>query len=127
MIQDIPGLTTVLNLAAAASRTTTLTGTGVDLQPYEGRVELILTSSAATAGSSPTLDVKVQDSADNSSFADVSGLTFTQVTDAASVQSLAINKPALRRYVRVIGTIGGTSSPAFTYAVVGVGMLKYIG
>lgn len=127
MIQDIPSLTTVLNLAAAASRATNLTGTGVDLQPYEGRVELILTSSAATAGTTPTLTVKVQDSANNSDFADVTGLVFTAVSDAASVQSMSINKPALRRYIRVVGTLGGTDSPAFTYAVVGIGMLKYIG
>lgn len=126
MIQDLPGLTTVLNLAPAASRTTTLTGTGVDLQLYEGRAELILTSSAATAGTAPTLAVKVQDSANNSDFDDVAGLVFTTVTAAASVQSMAINKPALRRYIRVVGTLGGTDSPAFTYAIVGVAMLKNI-
>jgi hypothetical protein len=127
MIQDLPGLTTVLNLAPAASRNTTLTGTGVDLQLYEGRAELILTSSAATAGTNPTLTVKVQDSANNSDFDDVSGLVFTVVTNAASVQSMAINKPALRRYIRVVGTLGGTDSPAFAYAVVGIAMLKSIG
>ena len=125
MIQDIPGILTVASVAASAARTTTLTGTGVDLQSYEGNVGVILNSSAATAGSSPTLDVKIQDSADNSSFADVSGLTFTQVTDAASVQLLRVPK-SVRRYVRAIGTIGGTSSPAFTYGLALVGIKKTI-
>ena len=125
MIQDIPGILTVASVAASAARTTTLTGTGVDLQSYEGNIGLILNSSAATAGTSPTLDVKVQDSADNSSFADVSGLTFTQVTDAASVQLLRVRK-SVRRYIRVVGTIGGTSSPAFTYGVELIGIKKTI-
>jgi hypothetical protein len=125
MIQDIPGILTVASVAASAARTTTLTGTGVDLQTYEGNVGVILNSSAATAGSSPTLDVKIQDSADNSSFADVSGLTFTQVTDAASVQLLRVPK-SVRRYIRAVGTIGGTSSPAFTYGLTMVAVRKTI-
>jgi hypothetical protein len=125
MIQDIPGLLTVASVAASAARTTTLTGTGVDLQSYEGNVGVILNSSAATAGTSPTLDVKIQDSADNSSFADVSGLTFTQVTTTASVQLVRVPK-SVRRYIRAIGTIGGTSSPAFTYGLELVGVRKTI-
>ena len=125
MIQDIPGILTVASVAASAARTTTLTGTGVDLQSYEGNVGVILNSSAATAGSSPTLDVKIQDSADISSYAAVSGLTLTRVTDAASVQLLRVPK-SVRRYVRAIGTIGGTSSPAFTYGLALVGIKKTI-
>jgi hypothetical protein len=125
MLQDIPGLLTVASVAASAARTTTLTGTGVDLQSYEGNIGLILNCSAATDGTNPTLNVKIQDSANNSDFDDVSGLTFTQVTTAASVQLLRVRK-SVRRYIRVVGTIGGTDDPAFTYGIELVGIKKTI-
>jgi len=68
----------------------------------------------AIAGTSVT--VAVQDSADNASFASVTGLTFTAVTAAPNWQRLATaNNATVRRYLRVITT--GTFNPA-TFAVV---------
>jgi hypothetical protein len=64
------------------------------------------------------MDVKIQDSADNSTFADVSGYTLTQVTTTDSLQSLSIDKRLVRRYVRAVFTIGGTSSPSFPCSAV---------
>jgi hypothetical protein len=65
-------------------------------------------------GSSVT--VAVQDSADNSTFTAVTGLTFTAVTAAPAWQRLATaGNATLRRYVRVVTT--GTFDPA-TFAVV---------
>lgn len=105
---------TVTELQAPARRTSTTNGTGVDIRDYDGTLMAILTSSAG-GGTSPTLDVKIQDSADNSSFADVTGLTFTQVTAAAdATEAIAINAPGLRRYVRSVSTIAGTS-PTLTW------------
>ena len=108
---------TALSVLAPADRTSTANGTGVDVKDYNGIGHLILTSAAGT-GSNPTLDVHVEDSADNSSFADVAGMAFTQVTNAAaSLQSMAVNMDAVRRYVRAVVTIGG-SSPHFICACV---------
>jgi hypothetical protein len=60
--------------------------------------------------------VAVQDSADNSTFTAVTGLTFTAVTAAPAWQRLATTGNAtLRRYVRAVTT--GTFSGA-TFAVV---------
>jgi hypothetical protein len=57
--------------------------------------------------------IKVQDSADNVSFADVAGLTFTAVTAAPTTQRLATSNTAtIRRYLRVITT----TSAGFTSA-----------
>ncbi|HEY6494943.1 MAG TPA: hypothetical protein VIZ43_16840 [Trebonia sp.] len=65
----------------------------------------------AFAGTSVT--VAVQDSADNSSFAAVTGLTFTAVTAAPNTQRLATaNTATLRRYVRV-ATTGTFTSASF--------------
>ncbi len=100
-----------LVLAAAAQRTSTLTGTGIDVLDYEGVTLAVLNASAGT-GTTPTLDVKLQHSDDDSTYADVAGGTFTQVTDVAGtagVQVLKVNVSDLKRYVRVIGTIAGTT------------------
>jgi hypothetical protein len=114
-----------LVLAAAARRTSTLTGTGIDVLAYEGVALVVLNASAGT-GTNPTLDVKLQHSDDDSTYADVTGGTFAQVTDAAGsagVQVKRINVSDLKRYVRVIGTIAGTT-PSFDFAVEFVGIKK---
>ena len=49
--------------------------------------------------------------------ADVTGLAFTQVTSTASAQVVGIANGKTRRYVRAIGTIGGTATPTFTFSV----------
>jgi hypothetical protein len=100
-------------------------GTGVDLQQFVGSVAIVL-AAKNTAGSTPTLDIKLQDSADNSTFADIAGATFTQVTDAgtsaAVLEKISLNVNACARYVRAVKDIGGTSSPAFDVTVVGLGV-----
>ena len=114
-----------LVLAAAARRTSTLTGTGIDVLAYEGVALVVLNASAGT-GTNPTLDVKLQHSDNDSTYADVTGGTFTQVTDvagSAGVQVKRINVSDLKRYVRVIGTIAGTT-PSFDFAVEFVGIEK---
>lgn len=59
--------------------------------------------------------VKVQDSADNTTFADVAGLAFTQVTTGPNTQRIGIsNTSTVRRYVRAVTvTTGGFTSAAF--------------
>ena len=107
------------------SVTATGNGTGVDVQAYVGQVAVVL-AAKCTAGTNPTLDVKLQDSADNSTFADITGATFTQVTNAdtsaAVSEKITININSAARYVRAVATIGGTSSPAFMTACAFVGV-----
>jgi len=55
---------------------------------------------------SPTLDVKIQTSADNSSFSDY--ITFTQATGTTSELKTSASNPA--RYARAVLTFGGTGS-----------------
>lgn len=106
-----------LNSLPNLSRTANANGTAIDLKDYEGEAVAVLEAGAATAGSSPTLDVKLQDSDDGSTgWNDISGATFTQVTNAASSQKLSFNTDEVKRYVRAVGTLGGTSTPTFPYA-----------
>lgn len=93
--------TTVLLAAASCADTAAATGTGVDLKDYEGPVVIVQNHGTSTG----TLDGKIQDSANNSSFADVTGATFTQETTTAGVQSLVLQSKQVRRYIKYVGTV----------------------
>lgn len=99
---------------AAARANGTVNGTAVDRSEYHGRAKAVLKSGAGT-GTTPTLDVKVQDSEDNSTWTDVSGATFTQVTTVASVQSIALNLQGVARYIRLVGTTAGAAGGGHVY------------
>jgi len=122
-IQNLGSKTTLLALspndvvAASANRT------GVDLVDYEGDIMAILDAEAG--GASITYAVKIQDSADNSSFADVTGLAFT-TTDANTAlrETLRINSDEVRRYIRAVITVAGGSG-AGAVSVVALGSKKY--
>ena len=113
----------LLSGLGTSTKTATGNGTGIDLQGYEGDILFVLDSGAG-GGSSPTLDVTIEDSDDNSTFGSLSGAAFTQVTDSASTQKLSISADECKRYVRVKFTIGG-SSPTFDLSVTGLGLKKY--
>tara|TARA_Y100001938_G_scaffold137686_1_gene202224 strand:+ start:471 stop:851 length:381 start_codon:yes stop_codon:yes gene_type:complete len=113
----------LLSGLGTSTKTATGNGTGIDLQGYEGDILFVLDSSAG-GGSSPTLDVTIEDSDDNSTFGSLSGAAFTQVTGSASTQKLSISADECKRYVRVKFTIGG-SSPTFDLSVTGLGLKKY--
>ncbi len=90
-------------------------GISIDTLGYNSAA--ISLETGAVTGTTPTLDVKIQDSADNSTFADLSpSVAFTQVTAANNSQILrleGLNGTGRRRYIRVVATVGGTS-PNFT-------------
>jgi hypothetical protein len=116
---------TGVELAPAASRTSTLTGNGIDVLEYEG-VALVLLNASAGTGTNPTLDVKLQHSDDDSSYEDVTSGAFSQVTDAAEtagVKVMKLNVSDLKRYLRIVGTIAGTT-PSFDFGVEFVGITK---
>jgi len=123
-MQEILGVS-VLSLLDPADRGTSANGSAVDILDYEGQAAAILQSAAGT-GTTPTLDVKIQDSADGSTgWADVTGAAFAQVTNAASAQVLKFNASAARRYIRAVATVGGTT-PSFTCGVSFVGKKQII-
>lgn len=72
------------------------------------------------AFSGTDVTMKIQDSADNSSFADVTSFAFTQATTGRQGQRISIsNTSTIRRYVRVSTvTTGGFTSCAFAVVVV---------
>lgn len=120
-IKDLLNELVGFELFPADSKTATANGTGVNVSDYTGVLRAILSSEAGT-GTTPTLDVKIQDSADNSTFADLSpAKAFTQVTDAAAAfESIAIDTRAVRKFIRAVVTITGASA-AFVFSVNVVG------
>ena len=121
--QNLDKLTVTAGVATAAV-TSTATSSAIDLLEFDGDILLVLDSAAGT-GSSPTLDIKIQDSdASSGTYGDLSGATFTQVTGSASMQTLVISKDSAERYIKIVQTITG-STPSFTFSVNLIGVKKY--
>lgn len=117
--------TTVTQIEATLSRTS-LTGTAFDTQTWDGMWKCLLACGAATAGSSPTLDVKLQSSdTSGGSYSDITGATFTQVSDTASFQGINVDKKSHKRWVKVVATYGGTSTPTFPFGLAAEYVPKY--
>lgn len=124
-VDNIGDVLTLTSQHPTAARTATANGAvAADLRTYDGDIAYLLDCAAGT-GTTPTLDLKVQDSDDGSTgWADVTGATFTQVAAVASQQKLVVNKSAIKRYTRVVYTIAGTT-PSFTFSVNILGVPKY--
>ena len=114
---------TVLSFSPNDVVTATGNETGVDLLDFEGDITLILDAEAG--GSGITYAVKVQDSADNSTFADVTDAAFTTTTaNTALVETLVVNTDEIKRYARAVITVaGGTGAGAVS--VTALGRKKY--
>jgi len=122
---DLAGATAI-EAAPPASRTSALLGSAIDTVVYDGVFAAILASSAATAGTNPTLDVKLTSSdTSGGTYTDVPGGAFAQVTTSAVAQMIPIDTGKCKRYVKIVGTLGGTSTPTFVYGVALLGQKKY--
>lgn len=104
------GLTAGIRTDTAATN-----GTGVDLGT--GSLSFGAQAYLQNFGMTGTdVTVKIQDSADNVTFADVAGLAFTQITTTTrSTQRISVsNTTTIRRYVRAVTvTTGGFTSLPF--------------
>lgn len=107
---------TAVNLAAAARLTATTTSAAVDVSDFTGNAKLVLNSSATEAADN-TLDVKLTHCDTSGGTYTDAGVAFTQVVNsAASFQSLDFSVDGLKKYVKVVSTLGGTT-PAVTRSV----------
>ena len=95
---------------------------GVDLRDYVGKVALVVNVAQAHAGTSPTYDLYVQSSVNSNGLgATNAGVSLTQVANTNSFQVLEIDTRAVNRYLRLVQTIGGSSSPNFPVSIALVG------
>lgn len=112
-------------LGVAAAMTATTNGPAVDVSRFTGLAKVVLNSSAMGAAAT-TSNTKLQHSADGATnWADVPSGVFAQVTNAAaSLQEVTLNTDSLRKFVRVVDTLAGTT-PTVTRSVSLVGTLAY--
>lgn len=109
-----------------AQETTTFTGATTniaDLKDFDGEIQIILDSGAAAASGTMTGKIQHSDTTDNADFSDVTGGGFTAVAQAVSKQVMTLNRDALKRYIRFVGTIAASGTT--TYSVNGYGLKKY--
>ncbi len=105
--------------------TATLTGSGIDCQTTDGPVNILLQTGAATSTTGATLDVKIQESDDNTTFTDA--IAFSQLSGSAIANVNTFYGKYLRskRYIRAVATITGT--PSIPLAVTVIASLKIAG
>lgn len=109
-----------------ATLTTTTNGTAVDLMDSNANMASALLDVGAVSGTQGTLNVKMQESTDSTTWADIPGATFGQVTTsgvAGSGGSQIISFQRQKRYVRAYATFAGT----FTNMLVGCHVFAQIG
>ena len=104
-IVDFAKEASYVNLVPAGSYAAgTQTPAGVDIRDYQGIVAVVVD---AKTGGTGTLDVKIQDSADNTTFADLSpAVSIATISTVASVQAVAVDTRLARRYIRAYAVIG---------------------
>jgi hypothetical protein len=103
-------------LSAIAAKTATFNSTGVDLLTTTGSENAqVLLETGVVSGTTPTMDVTVQESDDNSTWANVTLASdsdaYAQVTASNNVQRFKFKRT--KRYLRIAVTIAGTT-PSFT-------------
>lgn len=109
---------TSLQILAPAAVTASNTGTtGVDLTKYILKRQIkVMLNIGVVSGTNPTMDVKLQESVDNSTWTDVVSGAFAQQT-AAGYNEIHVKLLNTTKYVRMVSVIGGTSTPTFNMAV----------
>lgn len=114
------------HFAAYAPATVTAVGAGssIDLLGYDGDVVFVMQATAA--GSSAAFKVRMEhsDTTTADDFTAITGGDFTDIGNAAYVNSVAISKDDVKRYLRVnIYQETGTASSLIS--VTGFGVKKY--
>lgn len=103
VIGDVP-LSGVLSAGANTSSPVSAPGGAADV--------LVMVHVSAVSGTSPTLNVTLEQSADGSSgWTAVTGGVVAQLTAAGSGMA---NAAVTQSYIRVVATVGGTATPTVT-------------
>lgn len=118
-------------LLPALSRSASANGTGIDVSLYEGSA-IIVVELTNVSGTTPTADFKLQEcDTVGGTYTDlgaagslVPAAAVTQVGAASSLQKLAFEVQATKKFVRGVLVLAGTS-PVYTCSAYLVGQKKY--
>lgn len=106
-----------------AVRTSSANGTGIDILAYNSAKLVFQAGATDFTSTDETYAIKVQESADNSTFTDISGATgsVTAANDTVQIRLDGLNRGSAKRYIRAVITIGGTSPSCACSAVFELG------
>jgi hypothetical protein len=98
-------LKAVVGLVADNHGAGTVNGPGIDRLGFE---EALVVVNSGANGAGGTVNVKVQESDDNSTWADVAGAAFAQITEANdnTVYVGRLNLVSRKRYLRLVAAVG---------------------
>ena len=99
-------------------------GAGIPAGIYE--IATRESDNAITLADDSRLTVDSSADVDTEAWADVSGATFTQVTESDALESIVIAADSSKGFIRYVGTITGTT-PSFAMAVSGFGQQQVAG
>lgn len=98
----------------------TINGTGIDRMPTGSQqgfmsAELFVMTGPIYTGAGPLTDFRLQDSADNSAFADIAAaaggpIAAAQISAASQVERVDVDLSRLRQFVRVVVVVSGTTT-----------------
>lgn len=91
-----------------AATTGNTAGTSLDFLAGEGNI-FAIQSIGITAGTSPSITNKIQESSDGTTWTDITGMSFTAAT---TINVQKVSGLRTKRYVRSLKTITGTGSLA---------------
>jgi len=121
-MNNLGDLAVTAALIPAGTIDATTTGAAVDLQAYGGEAVVILSAAADGVGSCAVKLTHCETS--GGTYTDISGATFTAVTDAASHQKLSIDTDEIKRFVKAVATLTGEGAEQ-TISVSIVGLPEY--
>lgn len=99
-------------------------GTALDLSNGEVSTQAIL-DVGTVSGTTPTLNVQIEESDDQATWTAIPNMTFAQVTAASTRQ--VVRGLRTKRYARANATAVGGTTPSFTLAVEILAQKKYVG
>lgn len=101
-------------------------GNGVDVTGYEGVISFVQ-QAVPTSGTNTGLVVALQHSdEEDANFENVGNdYKFANIANSAATETIKAPVRALKKYVRVVDVLTGSSSPKATRAVAAVGTKKY--
>ena len=96
------------SIAPVTAPASTVNGTGIDLQLSDGPINALLVTGTASGGTSPTLAVKIQESADNSNWDDLKSFDTLSGSDLSGQFSFLGKLLRTKQYVRAVATVTGS-------------------
>lgn len=109
-------------LVETEAKTAAFDSDGIDLKDYDGDILVILTATAA--GVDITAEFRLEESADDVTYAAITGGGFTDVENDFSKQVKVLNRDGLKRYVRLSMT-DITAEGDTTVTCIGLALKKY--